>query len=79
MNVKNINSTSMSNKVDYLIYQILPDLISDELKWIRKEYGDYSISLYLCGSKYYKESKLLNYLEEFSHIMSTHSINPTKG
>ena len=50
--------------VDILLLERLPDLINDELKWIRKEYGDDEISEFLCGDDYYSESPLLKKIEE---------------
>ena len=54
----------LSKMVDILLLERLPDLVSDELKWIRKEYGDDEISEFLCGDDYYSESILLNKIKE---------------
>ena len=49
--------------IDKLLLERLHDLFSDELKWIRKEYGNDSISEFLCGDDYYSESPLLRRME----------------
>lgn len=47
------------NKIDKLLLERLPDYIDDELKWIRKEYGNDEISEFFCGDSYYLDSILL--------------------
>ena len=49
--------------VDKLLIERLPDLVSDELDWIREEFGDEKISEFLCGDEYYSESPLLRKME----------------
>ncbi len=49
--------------VDKLLIERLPDLVSDELDWIREEFGDDDISELLCGDDYYSESPLLRKME----------------
>jgi len=50
---------NLVKEVDKLLIERLPDYLGDELKWIRKEYGDNDISEFLCGEDYYSESPLL--------------------
>ena len=57
---KNRNLVSV---VDKLIMERLPDYFDDELKWIRKEYGDDEISEFLCGNRYFYESPLLRKID----------------
>jgi hypothetical protein len=57
------NGQNLVDKVDKLIIERLPFYLSEEIKWICEEYGDEVISEYLCSDDYYKESKLLNYLD----------------
>lgn len=52
------------DKVDKLLLERLPDLISEELDWIREEFGDNKISEFLCGENYYSKSNLLNKIEQ---------------
>ena len=52
--------------VDILLLERLPDYVDDELKWIRKEYGDDEISEFLCGDYYYSESQLLRKMEQLT-------------
>lgn len=51
------------NKVDVLLLERLPDLVSDELDWIREEFGDDKITEFLCGDDYYSKSPLLRKIE----------------
>lgn len=50
----------LSKMVDTLLLERLPDFFIDELKWIKKEYGDNEITEFLCGDNYSSESILLN-------------------
>lgn len=65
--VNNSNQSQQEQKIvdklDKLLLERLPDLISDELDWIREEFGDDKISEFLCGDIYYSESRLLQKME----------------
>ncbi|TLP73247.1 hypothetical protein [Maribacter sp. ACAM166] len=52
------------NKLDKLLLERLPDYVSDELKWIRKEFGDDEISEFLLreDNYYLKNSERLKQL-----------------
>lgn len=62
-----VNNSNLSQKeqkmilqIDGLLLQRLPELLDDELKWIRKEYGNDELSEFLNGDSYYSNSLLLN-------------------
>jgi len=58
-----IQNRNLVSVVDKLIMERLPDYLDDELKWIRKEYGDDEISEFLCGNRYFYESPLLRKID----------------
>lgn len=55
---------NLINVVDKLLLERLPDLISEELKWISKEFGNDDVSEFLNGNEYYLYSPVLNKLIE---------------
>ena len=64
--VNNSNQTQneiLINRVDKLLIERLPDYINEELKWIRKEYGDDKITEFLCEDDYYLKSPLMKKFE----------------
>lgn len=63
----------LSKMVDTLLLERLPHYLDDELKWIRKEYGDNEISEILHGDNYSSESILLNKLYQiFEELYKEH-------
>lgn len=66
----------LTKMIDKLLIERLPDLIGDELDWIREEYGDDKISEFLCGDDYYLESQLLREIKEtFKNLLDRDEID----
>ena len=61
MKYSNLNEI-LINHVDKLLIERLPDLVEEELKWLRKEYGNDEISNFLERDDYYELSPVLNKL-----------------
>ena len=55
---------NLINIVDKFLIERLPDLINEELKWIRKEFGNEDVSKFLNSNEYYLYSPVLNKLIE---------------
>jgi hypothetical protein len=70
-NSNQTHSKALINHVDKLLTERLPDLVEEELKWLRKEYGNDEISKLLNSDDYYLHSTVLNKLNEIYSLPFT--------